>query len=341
VISVLVVMALAYLVRYAWYRTVQTTRDMARELIVNLETAGTETSRATETFDIGEKKRLTIVNDYGSVEVMSGGPAVAVERIVFAGQGEEARARAARVKLEAKPDGADGVAIHVVGERGRRRMRVRLIVKAPPTLDLKVDVSAGDVAVTDWKARVDAATRSGNIELKSVAGAAAAKTGSGNVTAENMRSGVAAETGSGNVNLSLVRGRAYAHTGSGDVNLTDIDGSDITAESGSGNVSLDDASGADIKARTHSGDVQVSVKKPFSGTMEIHTGSGNASLALPPGSDCRIEARTGSGNVSNELTMRVANSSQRAVTGSLGKGTGSIQITTGSGDVSLKESGKG
>jgi len=340
IISVLVVMGLAYLISYAWHRTAQATKDMAQDLAMSNESSGIETSRATETFDVGGKKRLTIVNDFGSVEVTPGGPTISAERIVFAGQDDEARARAARFKVEAEPDGADGVALHVVGEKGPRRVRVKLIVKAPPELDLKVDISSGDVSVTGWMARVDAATRSGNAVLKSVAGEATAKAGSGNVTAESMHGGITAETGSGNVDLSLVRGRAYAHTGSGDVNLTDINGSDITAESGSGNVSLDGASGADVKARTHSGDVHVSIKKPFSGTMEIHTGSGNASLALPPGSDCRIEARTGSGNVSNELTMRVENSSQRGVSGSLGKGTGSIQITTGSGDVSLEEAGR-
>ncbi|MGD0112938.1 MAG: DUF4097 family beta strand repeat-containing protein [Armatimonadota bacterium] len=341
IISVLVVMGLAYLVSYAWHRTAQATKEMAQDLIVNNGSSGTETSRATETFDVGGKKRLAIANDFGSVEVTPGGPAVSAERIVFAGQDDEARARAARFKVESNPDGADGVALRVVGEKGPRRVRVKLIVQAPPELDLKVDVSFGDVSVTGWKARVDAAAGSGNATLKSVAGAATAKSGSGNVTAENMHGGIAAESGSGNVDLSLVRGRAYAHTGSGDVNLADIDGSDITAESEHGSVSLDDAGGANIRARTHSGDVRVSVKKPFSGTMEIHTGSGDASLALPPGSDCRIEARTGSGSVNNELTMKVESSSERAVTGYLGKGAGSVQITTGSGDVSLEAAGKG
>ena len=335
IIAVLVVMGLVYLVTYAWHRAARATTEIARDLVMDSESSGAETSRATETFEVGGKTRLTIGNAYGSVEVTPGGPAISVERIVFAGQDDRARARAARITTEAKPDGADGLAIRTVDESGPRRVRVKLIVQAPPELDLKVEVSSGDVSVTGWKARVDAATGSGDAVLESIAGAATAKSGSGDITAENMHGGVSAEAGSGNVQLSLVRGRAYAHTRSGDVTLSDIDGSDVTAESGQGDVSLDRVIGASMAARTRSGDVRVSVKRPFSGSMEIDTGSGDASLALQPGSDCRIEARTGSGDIDNGLTTRVESSSSRALTASLGTGAGSVRITTGSGDISL------
>lgn len=341
IISVLVVMGLAYLTIYAWHRTAETTREMAQDLVMNAGSVGSETSRATETFDVSGKKRLTIVNDYGSVEIMAGGPKLTIERVVYAGQDNQARARAAQFKVETAPEGADGFRVRVTGEPGRRRASVRLIVQGPPEMELIVQVKLGNGEVSGWRSNVGVTTGSGDLTLKSIAASAAAKTESGNITAENVQGGVVAETGSGNIDLSTVRGHAYGKTGSGDVTMTDVTASDITGEAGSGSVSFDGVAGDVISAATDSGNVEVAVKQPFSGRMQIRAGSGNAELTLPATSDCRVEAKAAAGEISNSLTMRVSAMSNNHLQGTLGNGRGLVQISSGSGNIVLEEAGRG
>ncbi len=352
-IAVLVVMGLVYATIWAWRTTAERARSYAEELItMDSELTLKETSRATSVFDLAGAKTLTIGNDFGPVEVSAGGPKVEVQQFVYTGQNDSARKLAKEFSVVGAPDGAGGLRISVKGaEQGRDtsrtwiglgkspaqpRVRVKLVVKAPPGVALRVEAKSGEVKVAGMGATVAASTGSGGISLESIRGAVTAETGSGSIGGKNLLGGVAAETGSGSIDLTMVRGRASAKAGSGGLTLSDVDGDEIAANTGSGEIQMSEVSAGSIKAETSSGGIEVRVHRPFTGQMRLETGSGEVTLALPAGSDCRVDAHTSSGGIDNGLPLQSVSTSRGKLTGTMGAGRGSVEMSTGSGGISLQ-----
>jgi hypothetical protein len=110
------------------------------------------------------------------------------------------------------------------------------------------------------------------------------------------------------------------HTGSGDVTIDDMLGT-LSLHTGSGDIEGWDLGGADLVADTGSGDVDLGVADPAE-RVQVHTGSGDVALDVPSGSyDLRIE--TGSGDRAFHAVTNDA------------AAPGTIEITTGSGDVTV------
>jgi hypothetical protein len=355
-VAVLVVMGLVYATIWAWRTTVERARGYAEELItMNSEQTGMETSRATGVFDLAGAKGLTIGNDFGSVEVSAGGPKVEVQQFIYAGQDDRARELAKEFSVVSAPDGRGGLKISVKGgEQGRGasrvwigfgraparpRVRVKLVVTVPPEVGLQVEVKSGEVKVVGMKAAVTAASGSGEISLRNIRGAVIASTGSGSIDGKRLLGGVTAETGSGSIDLAVVRGHASAKTGSGGLALSDVDGDEILADTGSGDIQMSEVSAGSIRAEAASGSIEVRVNRPFTGQMRLDTGSGGVTLALPAGSDCRVDAHTSSGGIDSGLLLQSVSSSRGKLTGVMGAGRGSVEVSTGSGGIALEAAG--
>jgi len=351
--AVLVVMGLVYATIWAWRATTERARSYAEELIMmNSEQTGMETSRATSVFDLAGAKQVTLVNEFGSVEVSAGGPKVEVQQFVYAGQDDRARELAKEFSAVSAPDGKGGLKISVKGgEQGRGasrvwigigktparpRARVKLVVTVPPEVGLQVEVKSGEVKVVGMGAAVAVSSGSGEISLEDIRGAVTAETGSGSIGGKNLLGGVTAETGSGSIDLAVVRGHASAKTGSGGLALSDVDGDEILADTGSGDIQMSEVSAGSIKAKAASGGIEVRVHRPFTGQMRLETGSGEVTLSLPAGSDCRVDASTSSGGIDNGLPLQSVSSSRGKLTGGMGAGRGSVEVSTGSGGITLE-----
>jgi hypothetical protein len=75
---------------------------------------------------------------------------------------------------------------------------------------------------------------------------------------------------------------------------------------------------------------------PASGSFVLDDVNGNVSLTVPDSTSARVEARTTNGTVSvNGLSLHDMSSSRKAVTGTLGAGSGMIRLTTVNGNVTL------
>ena len=248
VISVLVVLGLAYGLVLAYQHGVRRTRAYVQEKMVGMGVPATETARASSSFDLGGATALTIENDFGSVEVKPGGPQVRVERVVYAGgQDDAARARAAKFTVSGARGPEGGYTIKVSGSQERPRVRVDLIAQAPPGLALQLKLQAGNGEVADHTGPVSISCESGNVAVSLAgrfSGRLRAETQSGNIGLKlpadaNCR--IEATAGSGGVSSSLpLRDLSSAHghlTGRLGAGLGQIE-----LRTGSGNITLEPAS---------------------------------------------------------------------------------------------------
>ena len=136
----------------------------------------------------------------------------------------------------------------------------------------------------------------------------------GKMTATNVDGEVRLDVNSADVSATDMKGSLSVDAGSGDVRVTGVTG-DLNLDTGSGNVVASGVKGEDLLLDTGSGDVTLDHIQGR--TLKIDTGSGNADATAVTADDLIIS--TGSGDVTLELLA----------------GGGSIDIDTGSGEVSL------
>lgn len=151
---------------------------------------------------------------------------------------------------------------------------LKLDVRVPPSLAVKLTEGSGDAGVHDLAA-LDAELGSGDLKVNGVAGEFALSVGSGDVVASDVGSFALSSVGSGDVSVDGVKGDAHAGSvGSGDLGLRNV----------KGNVSIGSVSSGDVKLAEVGANVTV-------GSI----GSGDVNVAQADG-NVRIDS-VGSGDV--------------------------------------------
>jgi DUF4097 and DUF4098 domain-containing protein YvlB len=228
-----------------------------------------------------------------------------------------------------------GEAVRVVGRISTNRSllgvspaeRVSRIEKAPP---IEQNGSSIRIGLTD-----DEMYNNVSISYEITVPVAAdvdARTGSGDQFIGNVRGMVTARTGSGNIDLAEAGGEVHAHTGSGGITVAKA-GGPIEAQTGSGNILVKSVSGA-ISARTGSGSVDMT--QTARGDAEVRTGSGSVRLTLPSDAAFDLSARTGSGSISVNQRMTMREMSRHRLEGTVGNGGSKVNVTTGSGSITIR-----
>jgi hypothetical protein len=338
-IAVLAVGACAWGMIWGWgYLGDRTQRYVEEAMLECAYGANVEIARLTESFEIADASRLTIENEFGSVQVKPGGPELSIEGIIYAPVDDaQAGMRAAQFAVVGSRE-SDGVLRIMVEDSGTSdgpRLRVDLVTRAPVDIPLHVRVAAGSTDVHDRRGSVDVTGGSGGIRVLNIRGDVVANTGSGSISVRDVGGRADVETGSGPIHLADIDGGGRGKTGSGSIRADDIDGG-LSAISGSGSLHLRGIAGDSIVASTGSGTVSLSVAGPFSGEMEVHTASGSITIGLPARSNCQVEASTGSGSVSSSLPLTSTFSSLTKLRGTLGAGEGRVQVTAGCGSIRLE-----
>jgi hypothetical protein len=149
-------------------------------------------------------------------------------------------------------------------------------------------------------------------------------TASGDVTVEAVIGNIKADSASGNIAVGILTGQAVISTASGDANVGDLTG-DVKFRAASGSLSITKLHGA-VNAQTASGDTAVAAAT--SGAVSVQSGSGGVQVGIPEGTAARLDVRTHSGHVDNTLESTDGPST--------GDETLSVQVRTGSGDISVR-----
>lgn len=201
---------------------------------------------------------------------------------------------------------------------------VDLEIYVPEGVPVEVRLQSGDVRVVDTKGSARVIGRSGDVTLQGLDGTVDVSLYSGNVRIEQTKAAVmTVETKSGNIKLIGTQGVMNVRTSSGDVRVVNGRGRTLSIEAASG-------------------DVSVEMAEPVVGAMNVRTVSGDARVFVPDGSDCQVMLSTLRGSVSSTLDLVDLSQESLTITGKLGQGSGSIDISAVNGDVhlGLVDSGK-
>ncbi len=285
---------------------------------------GTHESKTVELpLDVPEGKILRIEGEAGDVKITGGADegSLTATATFRAKNEEEAKAKADlytpvleesdQYVLLKQPEGSD--------------FTVDLEIYVKEGVPVEIRLQSGDVRVIDTRGSCRVIGRSGDVTLKNLDGSIDVSLYSGDVRIEDSSSTVmTVETKSGDIKLFNTRGVMNIRTSSGDVRVKGGAGRTLSIEAASG-------------------DVSVEMAEPVQGAMNIRTVSGNARILIPDGSDCQVMLSTLRGSVSSTLDLQDLNQESLTITGKIGDGNGSIDISAVNGDVhlGLVDSGKG
>lgn len=181
------------------------------------------------------------------------------------------------------------------------------------------------------------------------------KSGSGDVRVENTKNGCRVNSKSGDVSLSGLNGPIEVNTSSGSVKVSESKASSLNLENHSGdilisdvrgnmnvrtesgNVHIEASSGRTISIEAISGDVKLDLDEAVEGVVNVRTVQGDTALAISDNCNCRVALSTLRGMVSSAIELQDTARSETRITGTLGDGTGTIDVSAISGDIVLTQ----
>jgi DUF4097 and DUF4098 domain-containing protein YvlB len=260
-------------------------------------------------------KTLRIENANGDVRVFGGAESDAVTaRATVRGQTQE-DARSKADQYSHLVEESDHLVLIKQPDMTGLSVDLEIYVNGKQTIEIKS--SAGDVQVAGTKAGCRVSGKSGDVRLSGLDGVIEVSTSSGDVSvSDSSTAALSIENKSGDVRVSQVRGNVSVRSSSGDITLTECAGKSISLEAVSGDVSADLVEAVD-------------------GSVNIRTVSGDVKLAIPDGSDCRVALSTLRGSVESDLTLADEARQEQRITGRLGAGTGTVDVSAINGNVHL------
>jgi len=261
-------------------------------------------------------KTLKVDNAAGEVKVVGGfdvGSVTAQARFRGATL-EEAKAKAAAYTLIIE-ENDHYVEIRQPDVHG---LTVDIEVQMPGHGNVNIHSEAGNVQIVDTKGGCRVDGKSGNVQLRGLNGVVEVSTSSGNISLEDTDgASLTLENRSGNIRSTRTKGNMKARTASGDITVTMSSGKVLSFETVTGNVTVD-------------------LDDSISGTLNIRTVDGNAMASIPDGSDCRVSLSTLRGSVHTSFALQDEARADSRVTGRLGAGSGTLDISAVTGNITLE-----
>ena len=276
-----------------------------------------ETKDVTMPFSIPAGKSLRVENPAGNVKVVGGfdsGTVVASAKVRGASL-EDAKLKADSYSLIIE----ESEAWVVIRQPEMSGLSVELEIQMAGSGAVEIRGESGDVHVLDTRGSCRVVTRSGNVFVRGLNGAIELNTESGDLSVEDSASqSIVLENKSGDVMVRNAQGNLNLRTQSGNVQVKSSAGKVMSIETVQGNVLVDD-------------------EKPVAGNVNIRTVSGNTLLTVPDGCDCRVSLSTLRGTVRSNLELTDARTTEQRVSGRLGSGNGSIDVSAVMGNVVLEQ----
>lgn len=275
-----------------------------------------ETRKIEMPLGLGSGKSLRIENPCGDVKIVGGfseGHVVAVAKVKGSSV-EDAREKANGYTLVVE----ESEELVLIKQPDMSGLSVDLTLQIPEKRFVEVRANAGDVSVLDTKSGVRISSKSGDIHLRQLNGTVEVSAYSGDLKVEDVKS----------PNLTI-------ESKSGDISLTRIEGN-INARTASGNLKVLQSSGKTIAIEAVSGDVHVDLDAPVSGSLNVRTVSGDSLVSIMDGSDCRVSLSTLRGEVSSAVALDDEAKNDQRITGRLGEGKGTLDVSAVTGNVTLE-----
>lgn len=191
----------------------------------------------------------------------------------------------------------------------------------------------------------------GNSEIESVNGDITAKTLKNSIHLSTVNGAIDSTDLDGRIQLSTVNGRIKDRQSKGKLSIETVNGkiesqtaaTEIESSNVNADMKLAIAAVTELKVETVNGDIEINIGKVESGAdLDFSSVSGNFAIAMPGDADIRadISAHAG-GSISNQLTPDQVNKAKHGPSRSLkfsnGNGSAKLEISTVSGDITLKK----
>lgn len=275
-----------------------------------------EDKEVTLPLSIGEGKALKIENTTGDIKVIGGKDEskVVAHATLRASDMDEAKKKAEEYTLVVE-ESDHSIIIRQPDIGGLSvDLEVFLAVSAP----IEVRTQAGDISILDTGMSARVTSQSGDVHLRGLDGAVEVTLQNGDLTVEDAKTAnVTVENKSGDVMLRRINGNVVTRTSSGDVHVMTCGGGTVSVE-------------------TVSGDVSVDMSEPVTKTLNVRTVNGDANVTVPDGCDCRVSLSTLRGDVDCDVQLDDEARMEQHVTGRLGEGTGTLDVSAVNGDIALK-----
>jgi hypothetical protein len=208
-----------------------------------------------------------------------------------------------------------------------------IVIRQPDVTGLEVDL----VIQLTRANHVDVKTSRGDVDVLDTGGGAKVSNASGDIDLRGLNGAIEVNTQNGDLRIDDCTTPALAiENKTGDIHVTNVTGN-INARSASGDVHMDDVAGKAISVESVNGDVKVHIVQPVSGSVNIRTVNGDAELRLPLDSHCRVSLSTLRGDVNCQVVLAEEARLEQRITGRLGDGSGSVDVSAVNGDVTLGE----
>jgi DUF4097 and DUF4098 domain-containing protein YvlB len=161
-------------------------------------------------------------------------------------------------------------------------------------------------------------------------------------------------TSSGDINVSKLKlSNLKLAASSGDIGIHDLSVDNLSIETSSGeqivkNVKSKNsnflASSGDIEIYSFIGDTNVTTSsgeinmdyEKFNNSIDAAASSGDITIKLPSNSEFNLNANTSSGEIESSFPITVTGKQKNSLSGKVGNSVNAINITTSSGDISIK-----
>jgi len=203
------------------------------------------------------------------------------------GTENQARTSAAQSKMEFRRSGSS-----IELSKGDQASPIRgawYEITIPETMRVFVDVSSGNMVVSDLQGLVHLDTGSGNVDVKNVLGPLEIRSGAGNVTLDTIRKSSLVNTGGGNVTASATRSSLTVTTGGGNVEISDATG-DVSLTTAGGSLTINKI-GGNARLFTSGGDISA---RDVKGSLGASTSGGRIDMANIVG---EVDASTSGGSI--------------------------------------------
>lgn len=210
---------------------------------------------------------------------------------------------------------------------------VRLESAEAETMD--ISTTSGDITVDQARGRADISTTSGEVKISDLEGSLGVSSTSGDIRLGQVTGDVSLSTSSGGVRLQEGKGDLDAESTSGDIRVEALAGS-FRMDTTSGELAISRA-GSFGTAHSVSGDIRILLSN-LAGNLDISTTSGTIDLAIPKTADFQFRFGTTSGECRTFFDEALSFDSKRhSARGQYGEGIHSVEISSVSGDLSVRE----
>lgn len=185
---------------------------------------------------------------------------------------------------------------------------------------------------------------SGDLHARGTHGEVEARSVSGDIVVDDVSGGATLESVSGSVQARLITGDVRARSVSSDVDLDDVTG-DVTLSSVSGHGYVTAARSRVVRMETVSGDLSYGGTLDASGIYDFRAHSGDISLDLPSDAGALLSVDTFSGDIQTDFPLTIQPADDRGpprhhIETTLGRGGAHVTISTFSGNIELRRSGR-